>query len=63
MFNVKQVKLNVLTAVNPAYGYNYVTPEMGVAGAVLIFIGLFLLLAGVRAHRLTLGISGFLTIG
>lgn len=53
----------ILAAMNPIYGYDYITPEMGVAGTVLVFLGLFLMLAGVRAHRLTLGVSGFLTIG
>ncbi|KAI9311655.1 hypothetical protein BX666DRAFT_913663 [Dichotomocladium elegans] len=45
------------------YGGQYITPAMGVAGAVLIVIGLCLCFLGVRIPKLTAGITGFVIFG
>ncbi|KAI8139597.1 hypothetical protein BJV82DRAFT_626691 [Fennellomyces sp. T-0311] len=45
------------------YGNTGITPQMGVAGSVLIVLGLYLMCFGVRAFRPTLGVAGFLTFG
>ena len=36
---------------------------MGVAGSILILLGLYLMISGVRAGRPTLGVTGFITFG
>ncbi|KAI7883001.1 hypothetical protein K492DRAFT_144414 [Lichtheimia hyalospora FSU 10163] len=45
------------------YGADYVTPQMGVAGAFLIILGVYLMIFGFRGFRPTLAVSGFLTFG
>ncbi|CDH51239.1 hypothetical protein RO3G_10694 [Lichtheimia corymbifera JMRC:FSU:9682] len=45
------------------YGAGYVTPQMGVAGAFLIVLGVYLMIFGFRGFRPTLAVSGFLTFG
>lgn len=45
------------------YGAGYVTPQMGVAGAILIVLGVYLMIFGFRGFRPTLAVSGFLTFG
>ncbi|KAI8142445.1 hypothetical protein BJV82DRAFT_714040 [Fennellomyces sp. T-0311] len=45
------------------YGAQTVTPQMGVAGAVLILLGCYLMVFGYRCFRPTLAVSGFLTFG
>ncbi|KAI9491048.1 hypothetical protein BDB00DRAFT_834981 [Zychaea mexicana] len=45
------------------YGEDWVTPQMGVAGAVLIVLGLYLMVFGFRCFRPTLAVAGFLTFG
>ncbi|KAI9496604.1 hypothetical protein BDB00DRAFT_807993 [Zychaea mexicana] len=45
------------------YGSNDISPQIGVAGSILIILGLYLMTLGVRALRPTLGIVGFLTFG
>ncbi|KAI9268277.1 hypothetical protein BDA99DRAFT_505358 [Phascolomyces articulosus] len=45
------------------YGSDEITPQMGVAGSILIIFGLYLTTLGVHMLRPTLGIVGFLTFG
>ena len=45
------------------YGARRVTAQMGVAGAVLILLGVYLMIFGYRCFRPTLAVSGFLTFG
>lgn len=49
--------------VEDIYGAGYVTPQMGVAGAILIVLGVYLMIFGFRGFRPTLAVSGFLTFG
>ncbi|KAG2218714.1 hypothetical protein INT45_002422 [Circinella minor] len=45
------------------YGADWVTPQMGVAGAILIILGIYLMVFGFRCFRPTLSVAGFLTFG
>ncbi|ORY91069.1 hypothetical protein BCR43DRAFT_498454 [Syncephalastrum racemosum] len=45
------------------YGSDIVTPQLGVAGAIFIVLGIYLMLFGFRSFRMTLVVSGFLTFG
>ncbi|KAI9267973.1 hypothetical protein BDA99DRAFT_504536 [Phascolomyces articulosus] len=45
------------------YGEDWVTPQMGVAGAILIILGIYLMVFGFRCFRPTLAVAGFLTFG
>ncbi|CAO3625500.1 unnamed protein product [Mucor hiemalis] len=45
------------------YGGSGITPQNGVAGAILIVLGLYLMVFGFRSFRLTLAVCGFLTFG
>ncbi|KAI8373217.1 uncharacterized protein BYT42DRAFT_579621 [Radiomyces spectabilis] len=45
------------------YGGRGVTPQMGVAGAIFIILGIYLMVFGFRAFRPTLGVCGFITFG
>ncbi|KAI8142446.1 hypothetical protein BJV82DRAFT_614930 [Fennellomyces sp. T-0311] len=45
------------------YGGDGVTPQMGVVGAILIVLGIYLMVFGYRCFRPTLAVSGFITFG
>ncbi|OBZ88742.1 hypothetical protein A0J61_03204 [Choanephora cucurbitarum] len=45
------------------YGGEGITPQNGVAGAILIILGLYLMVFGFRSFRITLAVCGFLTFG
>ncbi|KAI9472204.1 MAG: hypothetical protein EXX96DRAFT_583255 [Benjaminiella poitrasii] len=45
------------------YGGRGITPQNGVAGAILIVLGLYLMIFGFRSFRITLAVCGFLTFG
>lgn len=55
--------LHTQSFVEDIYGAGYVTPQMGVAGAFLIILGVYLMIFGFRGFRPTLAVSGFLTFG
>lgn len=45
------------------YGDSSVTPQMGVAGAIFIVLGIYLTVFGFRSFRPTLAVCGFITFG
>lgn len=57
------VAYTIACYVEDIYGAGYVTPQMGVAGAFLIVLGVYLMIFGFRGFRPTLAVSGFLTFG
>lgn len=57
------MSLNAGGAIERIYGDDYITSQMGVAGAILIILGIYLIVFGFRAFRPTMAVSGFIIFG